>query len=256
MFSFDRKSRIILMAIVAVILLINTSLNVNTLYSLVGVLIGITFHEFAHAFVAYKLGDDTSKLQGRLSLNPFKHVDPLGLVTLLILGFGWGKPVQIDSRNLTRKMSVSKAEAIISFAGPLMNFLVAIVFSVIMCFFLKVNNLVLLINEGVMWLGGSTNSLLIVVFNILRGIILINLGLGIFNLIPLPPLDGSKILMHFLPTKAQMWFRENEQILYIISLIVVILGFAGTLIGLVRTPIYQFLLEKIGLLFGSVVKII
>ena len=87
---------------------------VNLILTAPGVLIAITFHEFAHGYVAYKLGDDTAKSQGRLSLNPLAHLDPIGTVLLLVAGFGWGKPVQIDSRNFDGKYSISKAEAIVA----------------------------------------------------------------------------------------------------------------------------------------------
>jgi Zn-dependent protease len=101
------------------------------LYSLVltlpAVLIAITFHEFAHAFAADRLGDDTPRLQNRLNLNPISHIDPVGFVLLLFAGFGWGKPVQINPRNFDRKYSMEAGEAIVAFAGPLMNFLLAII---------------------------------------------------------------------------------------------------------------------------------
>ena len=93
-----------------------------------GILIAITFHEFAHAFAADRLGDDTPRNQGRLNLNPFKHLDLFGTIMLVFAGFGWGRPVEINPRNFNRNMSLSKAEAIVAAAGPLMNFLIAIIF--------------------------------------------------------------------------------------------------------------------------------
>ena len=94
-------------------------------------LIAITFHEFAHAFVADRLGDDTPRMQGRVNLNPISHIDPVGFVLLLFAGFGWGKPVQINPRNFDRKYSMEAGEAIVAFAGPLMNFILAIIFTLV-----------------------------------------------------------------------------------------------------------------------------
>lgn len=101
------------------------------LLTLPAVLVAITFHEFAHAFVATKLGDETPRMQNRLNLNPLSHIDPIGFVLLLFAGFGWGKPVQINPKNFDRKYSVTGGEAIVSVAGPIMNFILAIIFSLI-----------------------------------------------------------------------------------------------------------------------------
>lgn len=164
----------------------------SLLLSIPGVLIAITFHEYAHAYAAYKLGDDTAKLQGRLSLNPLKHMDPIGIIMLLFLGFGWGRPVQIDSRNFNRNISLSKAEAIVSIAGPLANFILAILFSIITIIVIKFE-----------LLAACSVRAALTILTILQSIIAINIGLGLFNLIPLPPLDGSKVLMHFYHIKQE-----------------------------------------------------
>ena len=148
------------------------------LLTLPGVIIAITFHEFAHAYAADKLGDYTPRSQGRLNLNPLSHVDPVGFILLLLAGFGWGKPVQINPRNFDNKVSLRAGEAIVSFAGPLMNFLLAIVF--------------MIFTVALQYFAPNTT-----IFNVLYDVCsytcVINIGLGIFNLIPLPPLDGSKI---------------------------------------------------------------
>ena len=118
----DKKIIYIILAIVAgysmIGLLSNTNALLSLLYSIPGVLIAITFHEFAHAFAADKLGDDTPRLQGRLSLNPLAHLDPIGSLMLLFARVGWGKPVQINPTNFNRTISMSKGEAIVSAAGP------------------------------------------------------------------------------------------------------------------------------------------
>ena len=116
-FSFDKRIIYIIIVIMVLYMVMNYIQNPGVLVSLVmtipGVLIAITFHEFAHAFAADKLGDDTARREGRLSLNPLDHLDPIGSLMLLFAGFGWGKPVHVNPRNYTRKMSMEKGEAIV-----------------------------------------------------------------------------------------------------------------------------------------------
>ncbi len=226
MFSFDRRYIYIIIAIMAVSFL--SSMTTDKLLSLIltipGVLIAMTFHEYAHAKTADLLGDDTPRIQGRLNLNPFSHVDPIGLAMLIFAGFGWGKPVEINPNNFNRKMEISKAEAIVSFAGPAMNFILAFIFMIIYYAMQK--------------FGFVTNDITIYILMIVYYTVLINIGLGVFNLIPLPPLDGSKILMHFLPYNGKEWFERNQMYFYIGFIIIFITGFAGRLIGPIIDGVY------------------
>lgn len=180
--------------------------------SIPGILIAITFHEFAHAFVADKLGDDTPRRQGRLSLNPLAHLDPYGAFLMLFAGFGWGKPVQVNPNNFRRTISIKKGNAIVSAAGPVMNLILAIIFSIILGLLYKFNVLSLSLT--------ATTTFGSVISTMLIYAITMNVGLCVFNLIPLPPLDGSKILLALLPTKAQEWYESHERMLYIIFLII------------------------------------
>ena len=191
----------------------------SLLISVPGVLIAITFHEFAHAFVADKLGDDTARREGRLSLNPFDHLDPIGTVLLLFAGFGWGKPVHVNPRNYTRKMSMEKGEALVSIAGPIMNFLLAIIFAIIYYGIIKL--------AGVSFIYSTMGG---IIMSLISATVSINVGLGLFNLIPLPPLDGSKVIMPFLPFNAKQWFINNEQIFYIIFVVLWITGLTSYII--------------------------
>ena len=220
-FNFDKKTLYIIIGILVVLSLASygTAGIFDLILSVPAVLLAITVHEFGHAFAAYKLGDDTPLRQGRLSLNPFDHVDPLGLAMLLFAHIGWGKPVQIDPRNYNRNISVEKADAIVSFAGPLMNFITAIVFALIYCAIMKFAGAVFVMSK----IG-------IIIISIIIYIITMNIGLGVFNLIPLPPLDGSKIFLPILPHNAKSWFIEHEQTFYFIFLIIWITGIAGRLI--------------------------
>lgn len=243
MFYFDKRILYIFLGICVLSMFVGYASNpgqiLALLLSIPGVLIAITFHEYAHAWAAHKLGDDTAKSQGRLSLNPLKHMDPIGIAMLLFLGFGWGRPVEIDSRNFNRNISVRKAEAIVSIAGPLANFILAIVFSAIYGALIKFNALTSM----------DTRTALTII-TILQSIISINIGLGVFNLIPLPPLDGSKVLSYFLPYNARNWFENNQQIFYIIFLIIWITGIAGTIISPAITSIYYGLMKLVSLVFG------
>ena len=154
-------------------------LNTNIwelLITIPAVLLALTFHEAAHGFVAYRLGDTTARDCGRLTLNPFRHLDLLGLVCMVVLRFGWAKPVPISTRNLKH---YRRDDILISLAGITMNFLVAFVFA-----FIETALLV--------WAPGILSRPAIIV--ILNTIVTINLSLMIFNLIPLYPLDGSHVL--------------------------------------------------------------
>lgn len=208
MFNIDRKTVLI---ILGVMVLVNVLLGQRSIegiiISLPGVIVAMTFHEFAHAWAATKLGDETPRQQGRLSLNPISHIDPVGLICLMLLGFGWGKPVQINPRNFDGKYSISKAEAIVAAAGPIMNFILAFVFLIIYAIF----------GMTVTTITTTTN----VISSILISIISINLGLGVFNLIPIYPLDGAKVLNNFLPYKAKEWLIKNQAILTIIVFAIV-----------------------------------
>ena len=223
-FSLDKRVIYVVIAIMVIMSLTNLITNPGALFSLLasipGVLIAITFHEYAHGLAAYKLGDNTAKDEGRLSLNPLAHLDPIGTLMLLFAGFGWGKPVHVDSRNYTRKISMEKGEAIVSAAGPLMNIILAFIFTLIYCAIYKF--------AGAGFLHSTMGSvLMLMIFYTIS----INVGLGVFNLIPLPPLDGSKIIMPFLPYKAKEWFTNNEQLFSLVFVVLWITGIAGTIIS-------------------------
>mgnify|MGYP005805117925 CR=1 FL=1 len=209
----------------------------SILISLPGVLIAITFHEYAHALAAVKLGDETPKMQGRLSLNPLSHLDPIGIIMLIFAHIGWGKPVEINPRNFKGKVSMSAAEAIVSAAGPIMNFILAFVFSLILAALTRFAPMIWISANGVIGL-------------ILADIIMINIGLGVFNLIPLPPLDGSKILAHFLPINARRWFIEHQNIFYIAFIVIWLTPIASRITSPIIGGISNFILGIAFAIFG------
>ena len=242
-FDFDRRTLYMIIGILVVMTLMSYGAAgiASLILSIPAVLLALTVHEFGHAFAAYKLGDDTPVRQGRLSLNPLDHVDPLGIAMLLFAHIGWGKPVQVDPRNYNRNISVEKADAIVSFAGPLMNFITAIVFALIYCAMYKFASLAFL-TSGI---GG-------IILDIIGGIITLNIGLGVFNMIPLPPLDGSKIFLPILPRNAKFWFVQHEQMFYFIFLIIWITGIAGKLISPIIGQITQWILGFAMNIFGLI----
>ena len=240
-FSFDRRTLYIIIGILVIVSLMSygTSGIFSLILSIPAVLLAITVHEFGHAFAAYKLGDDTPLRQGRLSMNPLDHVDPLGLAMLLFAHIGWGKPVQVDPRNYNRDISVEKADAIVAFAGPLMNFITAIIFALIYCAMYKFVKISFLVSN----IG-------IIIITIIASIVTMNIGLGVFNLIPLPPLDGSKIFLPVLPHNAKFWFIQHEQMFYFIFLIIWITGIAGRLISPIIGTMTESILKLAMTIFG------
>lgn len=232
--GFDKRTLYIFLGVLLLINIMTGGRSIESIiYALPGVIVAMTFHEFAHAWVATKLGDDTPRLQGRLNLNPLSHTDPVGLLCLILVGFGWGKPVQINPRNFNSKYSLTGAEALVSIAGPLMNFIIAFIF-IIISFILE-----LCIT--------TTTTAVVVIANIISSIIIINIGLGVFNLIPVYPLDGSKVLFHFLPAKGREWVMKNQTILTMILFAVVLFT---DVISYVSTWVLWGMLKVVGLIFG------
>lgn len=237
MFGFDRKALYIVLIILVVFSIASMSAGewLNILLTLPAVIIAITFHEFAHAFVADKLGDTTPRAQGRLTLNPLKHLDPIGFVLLMFAHVGWGKPVEINPNNFTSNKSRSACEAMVSLAGPIMNFIIAIISTVIyyaLYTFAPVNT----------WTG------ILILLTYL--IAIINIGIGIFNLIPLPPLDGEKIFKHILPYKAQAWLDRNAYTLSMVFMLLWFFGLLGVIVNPVINVVYNAIFNIVGVIFS------
>ncbi len=193
-------------------------LDLDTLiYVVPAIIITVTLHELAHGWVSYKFGDPTPKLDGRLSLNPLHHLDPIGTIALLLVGFGWAKPVHIDPRYYK---DAKTGIVWTAFAGPLMNFIIA--FVAIFLFNLLLKLPVSIFSSEIM------TRIFIYLIYLMQYTALISLGQAIFNLIPLPPLDGSKILYGVLPDSVYFNIMKYENWL---SLILFLVLFSGVLNG-------------------------
>lgn len=198
------------------------SLLSKVLYLLPAALISLPIHEFAHGYVSYKYGDPTAKAEGRLTLNPLKHLDPIGFIMLLIIGFGWAKPVPINPTYYkNRKLGI----VMVSLAGPLSNLILAFI-----------SLLILKIFGNMM----QANVLLYYLATFLEDLVWLNIILAVFNLIPIPPLDGSKILMCALPTKMAYSYSRLEQYGIVIILALSFLNLLGPILQFMTQYIYMF----------------
>lgn len=181
------------------------------LYSIPAVLLALSIHEYAHAYAAYKCGDPTARNLGRMTLDPVKHLDPIGTICLLLFRFGWAKPVPVNSRNFKHP---KKDNVLVSLSGIIANFIMSFIAFAI--FFLVYYKL------------GFSNEIFA---NIMMPIVILNITLGIFNLLPIPPLDGFQVLNSFLPHKASGVINVLYRYGFIILLILILTNVTSMILG-------------------------
>jgi Zn-dependent protease len=192
---------------------------ISFLFFLVAIIIAITIHEFAHAFTADRLGDPTPRLAGRLTLNPIAHLDPIGTLALIVARFGWGKPVPVDPYNLKNPR---KDHALISFSGPASNLILAGILGIIVKF-LPIP----------------------IPFYFVYLLIVINISLALFNLLPVPPLDGASILVWLLPKNLSFEFEQNIKQYGTVLLIFIVFPLFGgrSIASIVISPVIELILQ-------------
>ncbi|MGI6012798.1 MAG: site-2 protease family protein [Oscillospiraceae bacterium] len=199
-------------------------------------LICITLHELSHGYIAYCLGDPTAKERGRLTLNPLRHIDLWGLITMIVFHFGWAKPVPV---NMYRFRNPKRGMAITALAGPLANVVICVVF---------------LLLYGLFYIPLSTSSSIALgVLNMLQTTAYLSLALAIFNLIPIPPLDGSKLLFSFLPDRAYQSLMRYERYGTLLLFFLIV---AGSLSDTINSVVYYcydrlFFLAEFAFRFGQ-----
>lgn len=202
------------------------------LSAFVVIFITMPIHEWAHGFVSTKLGDPTPRYQGRLTLNPMAHIDLIGALGILLFGIGWAKPVQVNARYYkNQKLGM----AIVAAAGPISNMFVAFISMLL-------SNLALYINSAVLGLSiSSTYSVPLLVAIFFQYVALINISLAVFNLIPIPPFDGSRILFVLLPSKYYFKIMQYERFIFMGLLLVIYLGVFDMPLQIARGAVFNFI---------------
>lgn len=193
-----------------------------------GLVIALVIHEYAHAKAADIMGDFTPRMTGRLTLNPMAHIDPIGLIMLLVVRFGWAKPVMINARNFR---NWRQGELLVALAGPMANLLVAFISLLAMAVLFKLG----MFSEGVRL--------------VLSMMVLFNINFAIFNMLPLPPLDGSKVLMVLLPGRLAYKLMSLERYSFIILIFLMMTPF----LTMILIPLQRLVLSVFNLIIGVII---
>lgn len=213
---------------------------VEILISVFVLALSLSLHEFAHAYAALKMGDDTAAMAGRLTLNPLKHLDPIGSLVFLIARIGWAKPVPVNPSRFTKAKSIKRGIFWVSLAGPLSNLLLGTLSWILFCTLFTI-----------MLAIGTSGPIIIVVMQLFLTLFQANMLLAVFNLLPVPPLDGFKIVGVVLPDKWYGRLLQYEQIIGIAFLILVLFfrGALTTVLGWILVPFEYAIQDPITWLF-------
>lgn len=215
------------------------------------ILLILSIHETAHGFVANKLGDPTAKNLGRLTLNPLKHIDPFGMIVMVLLGFGWAKPVPINTRYFKKP---KRDMALTALAGPISNLLLALIFAVLLKLY------------SMSYMGSSpfgSEVLLSVPWRLLgmflyKGVAL-NVMFAIFNMIPVPPFDGSRLFLAFLPSRIYFKIQRYERYIYIGFMLLLLVGVLDVplnwLFGVVLDFVFWIFNISFDLVYGVIISL-
>lgn len=198
---------------------------IDKLLLLPGIIIGLSLHEFGHAIVSTKLGDPTPKAQGRVTLNPLAHIDPMGMLALFFAGFGWGVPVQINPSYYKHRR---RDEALVAVAGVTMNLVIVVLTTIILRFIVHLapNGLLL----------GTTGG---VILEILENIIVINIVLMFFNLLPVPPLDGFNIITQIFNLSKYQWYGPLYRNGFMILILLIVFNITGFILNPLVSGVFK-----------------
>lgn len=195
----------------------------------------LPFHEYAHALVAQKFGDNTARLKGRLTINPLAHVDPLGALMIILAGFGFAKPVPVNMNNFKRGKRKQQM-ALVALAGPVSNLIMAFIS--------------MLIFGGLYYYGDMSNSMLLYISLFFQYACSINISLAVFNLLPIPPLDGSRILNAVMPDKYYYKLMQYERYIVLAVFFLIFTGVLDLPISLFSNLIYNVMITAVETLYG------
>lgn len=210
----------------------------NALLRLPGILIGFAFHEYAHAYTAVKFGDPTPERDGRLSLNPFAHIDIWGLLLFMFTGFGWAKPVRTNPSYYHG--DVRRKDMIVSFAGPVTNLIITFI-SVILYFALMKLGL----------FNTSSNNVSIVLA-IIKNIIYMNCVMFVFNIVPIPPLDGFHVLVDLMPGLPYNFVNTLERYGFLILMVFILSSASDYVIGTASIAVMNAIVRTVSFMFGGI----
>ena len=219
------------------------------LITILCVFLCLTVHEFSHGFAAYLRGDKTAYNMGRLSLNPLAHIDPIGFLCLILFGFGWAKPVMVNPTQFKRK-TMKLDMVLTALAGPLSNFIMAFLAILGTMLIGRYANGFLLVGGSVQYYPSEVNKYMLLMLDILKNFAYMNLGLGIFNLIPIPPLDGSKVLSAVLPTRIYFKLMQYERFGFIALIILINLPIFNNLLTLALNGVLNGYIRIIAAILG------